>query len=329
MAPTIGGIHHVTAIASDPQRNIDWYTGVLGLRLVKLTVNFDDPGAYHLYYGDWSGSPGTIMTFFTWVGARRGRHGTGQIGEVAFVIPQRSLAWWTGHLIRRGVQYDGPARRFGEQVLSLRDPDGLLIELVASADADDMPGWDGGSVPAEHAVRRFHSVTLWESEREPTTELLTKTLGFAQQREEGAYTRYGVADGKAGALVQVRNIEGFWQGGGGVGTVHHVAWRTPDDQQELQWRAKLAEMGMNVTPQRNRQYFHSIYFREPGGVLFEIATDPPGFTVDEPLEQLGTSLKLPPWFEKDRATIERSLPPVRLPGKAEGTHRVPGLKDEQ
>ena len=316
MTPTIGGIHHVTAIASEPQRNIDWYTGVLGLRLVKLTVNFDDPGAYHLYYGDWSGSPGTIMTFFTWVGAQRGRHGTGQIGEVAFAIPQRSLAWWTGHLIRRGVQYDGPARRFGEQVLSMRDPDGLLIELVASADADDMPGWDGGTVPADHAVRRFHSVTLWENEREATTELLIGTLGFTQQREEGAYTRYGVADGKAGTLVQVRNVAGFWQGGGGVGTVHHVAWRTPDDEQELQWRAKLAEAGANVTPQLDRQYFHSIYFREPGGVLFEIATDPPGFTIDEPVEQLGTSLKLPPWFEKDRAAIERALPPVRLPGVA-------------
>jgi len=321
MAPTIGGIHHVTAIASEPQRNIDWYTGVLGLRLVKLTVNFDDPSAYHLYYGDWSGSPGTIMTFFTWMGARRGRQGTGQIGEVAFAIPQRSLAWWTGHLIRRGVQYDGPTRRFGEQVLSMRDPDGLLIELVASADADDMPGWDGTPkgypVPAEHAIRRFHSVTLWENEREPTAELLTGTLGFTQQREEGAYTRYGVADGKMGALVQVRNAEGFWQGGGGVGTVHHVAWRTPDDEQELQWRDVLSEANMNVTPQLDRQYFHSIYFREPGGVLFEIATDPPGFAIDEPVEQLGTSLQLPSWFEKDRAAIERSLPPVRLPGVGE------------
>lgn len=310
MTNDILGIHHVTAIASDPQRNIDFYTGVLGLRLVKLTVNFDDPSSYHLYYGDWSGSPGTIMTFFAWPHGERGRHGTGQIGEVAFSIPRSSLAFWTGHLIRRGVQYSGPTRRLNEQVLSFRDPDGVLIELVASN--DERPGWEGSPVPAEHAVRGLHSVTLWQEDVARTATFLTNTLGFRLTLEEESFTRFAVGNGGAGALVQIRNVGGFWQGASGVGTVHHVAWRTPTDEQELAWQAALSAAGRNVTPVRDRQYFRSIYFREPGSVLFEIATDQPGFAVDEPVEQLGTQLKLPPWLEARRAELEQSLPPLRL-----------------
>jgi catechol 2,3-dioxygenase-like lactoylglutathione lyase family enzyme len=317
MTTNIIGVHHVTAIASDPQRNVDFYTGVLGLRLVKLTVNFDDPSAYHLYYGDWRGAPGTIMTFFSWPAGRRGRYGTGQIGEVAFTIPRSSLAHWTGRLIRYGVQYTGPTRRFDEQILSFRDPDGLLIELVASAEADGQPGWEGGSAPAEHAVRGLHNVTLWEDEHEQTAQLLTNTLGFTPVGADDTYARYAVGAGGPGALVQVRTVTGFWQGATGVGTVHHVAWRTPDDEQQQQWHDTLDQAGVNVTPVRDRQYFRSIYFREPGGVLFEIATDPPGFAIDEPVEQLGTQLKLPPWLEAQRTELEQVLPPLRLPGAAE------------
>jgi catechol 2,3-dioxygenase-like lactoylglutathione lyase family enzyme len=207
----------------------------------------------------------------------------------------------------------------GEQILSFRDPDGLLIELVASAEAEEQSGWDGGAVPAEHAVRRFQHVTLWEEDREQTRALLIDTLGFRLVGEEGGYTRYAVGDGGPGTLVQVRDVAGFWQGATGVGTVHHVAWRTPDDEQQQQWHDTLAEAGLNVTPQLDRQYFHSIYFREPGGVLFEIATDPPGFAIDEPVEQLGTHLKLPPWLEAQRAELEQVLPPLRLPGVRDST----------
>ena len=317
MEPKIFGIHHVTAIAGNPQQNISFYTGVLGLRLVKVTVNFDDPSTYHLYYGDWSGTPGTIMTFFTWPNAPRGRHGVGQIGEVSFAIPRASLAFWMEHLVLRGVQFSGPTRRFDDQILSFHDPDGLLLELVANEESERQPGWKGGLVPEEHAIRCIHSVTLWEVAQEPTDALLTNQLGFRQAGQEENCIRYAVDDGGPSALLQVRTIPGFWGGVMGVGTVHHVAWRTPNDEQELAWRASLIAAGYNVTPQRDREYFKSIYFREPGGVLFEIATDSPGFTVDEPLEELGTSLKLPPWLEPNRAQIEQALPILRLPGSIE------------
>ncbi len=317
MTAQIPGIHHVTAIASDPQVNVNFYVGMLGLRLIKRTVNFDDPGTYHLYYGDDAGHPGTVMTFFPWPGAPRGQVGTGQVSVTSFSILQGSLGFWQDRFKRYSISFDGPKVRFEEQVLSLSDPDGLPLELVAPAAEDDRQGWTAGSVPGKHAIRGFFGVTLAERGPEEgcgdTTALLTEGLGFRLVREAGNRLRYAMGDGHPGALVDVLCLSGAPRGRIAAGTVHHVAWRTPDDEQQLDWRARLSRHGMDVTPMRDRQYFHSIYFREPGGVLFEIATDPPGFTLDEPPDRLGTGLRLPPWLEPRRDQLERALPPLRLP----------------
>ncbi|GHO86968.1 ring-cleaving dioxygenase [Dictyobacter formicarum] len=311
MQHSLLGIHHVTAITSDPQRNIDFYTGVLGLRLVKVTVNFDDPSSYHLYYGDKEGHPGTILTFFAWPGAPRGRQGTGQINATAFSVPEGSLGYWISYLLERGIKYEGPTARFGEQVLSLRDPDGLVIEIVAHLGEQEPPGWENGAIPAEHAIRGISNVTLWEDDYEQTAHFLTDTLGFRLVSEEQNTFRYELGTGESGTRVDVRNAHGFWRGAVATGTVHHVAWRVATDEAQQKWRELLDARDFNVTPVLDREYFHSIYFPEPGGVLFEIATDPPGFTVNEPVEQLGTRLQLPPWLEAQRSEIERLLPPLR------------------
>jgi glyoxalase family protein len=303
------GIHHVTAITSDMQRNVDFYTGLLGLRLVKVTVNFDDPGAYHLYYGDEIGHPGTILTFFAWPGAPRGRAGTGQLSAVAFTIPQASLDYWSQRLRSGGIQYQGPSTSFGESLLVLHDPDGMAVQLVAHPRARERPGWTGGLVPAEHAIRGIHSVTVWEEGYEHTARHLTETLGFRLVAEEQNVSRYEIGAGWPGALITVRSAPEFLRGTIAAGSIHHVAWRVATDAQQLTWREALSSQGVDVTPILDRQYFHSIYFREPGGVLFEIATDPPGFTIDEPVERLGSQLKLPPWLEPARSEIERVLPP--------------------
>lgn len=317
MSPHLPGIHHVTAIAGDPQQNVDFYVGVLGLRLIKRTVNFDDPGSYHLYYGDATGSPGTIMTFFAWPGAPRGRVGTGQVSVTSYSILQQAIGYWLERLRPHGVRVAGPSARFDEQVLAFEDPDGLPLELIAHAAADGRSGWDGGPVPPEHAIRGFYGVTLAErgSDQgcEHTTALLTEGMGFRLVAESGNRHRFATGDGAPGALVDVLCQSGAPPGQIAAGSVHHVAWRTSDDAQQAAWRRQIAAFGVNVTPVRDRQYFRSIYFREPGGVLFEIATDPPGFTVDEPPERLGTSLKLPPWLEQRRALLERTLLPLRLP----------------
>lgn len=311
------GIHHVTAIASDPQRNLDFYTGVLGLRLVKLTVNFDDPSTYHLYYGNTMGDPGTLLTFFAWPGANQGRRGTGQVGVTAFAIRPASMGYWMERLMRHGVHFvgstPGPVERFDERVIAFSDPDGLLLELVAHPGADALPSWEGGPVPAEHSLRGFHAVTLFEEGFDRTDQLLTGTLGFRSLQQEGALYRYAAAERGPGSLINIRVAPDFWRGVVGVGTVHHVAWRVPDDQAQQTLRRDLDKLGYNVTPVIDRQYFHSVYFREPGGILFEIATDTPGFTIDEPLAELGTNLMLPPRLEPERSQIEQVLPPLRLP----------------
>jgi glyoxalase family protein len=318
MSKDILGIHHVTAIASDPQRNIDFYTGVLGLRLVKLTVNFDDPRSYHLYYGDEVGHPGTIMTFFAWPGVPKGRQGTGQVTVTSFSIPQGSLDYWRERLSQQGVSFTGPTSRFDETILSLQDPDGLALELVAHPQVHHRPAWKEGLVPAEHAIRGVHTVTLSEDGYERTARLLTETLSFRLLGQENNVFRYEVGKGGPGAYVDVRCAPGLRRGHVAAGTVHHVAWRTPDDEHQQTWRETLAGFDLNVTPVMDRKYFHSIYFREPGGVLFEIATDLPGFTVDEPVEQLGTHLELPPWLEPYREELEQVLPPLRLPAAGAG-----------
>jgi glyoxalase family protein len=311
MTPILAGIHHVTMIASDPKANLDFYTGTLGLRLVKLTVNFDSPTVYHLYYGDGLGSPGTILTFFPFPHARRGRQGTGQVAVTALAIAPASLGYWIERLLARGVAYDGPTRRGDEQVLALRDPDGLMLELVTDPSIPLQAAWERGPVPAAHQIRSVHSVQLWVEDAGPTAELLTGPLGFERVAELEDRVRFRTPAGTGTA--DVRGVGGFPRGNGAAGTVHHVAWRTPDDAQQAAWLELLTARGLDVTPVRDRQYFRSIYFREPGGVLYEIATDSPGFTVDESPEELGSSLKLPPWFEPRRQMIEESLPVVRLP----------------
>jgi glyoxalase family protein len=309
----IPGIHHVTAIASDPQRNLDFYTSVLGLRLVKLTVNFDDPGTYHFYFGDEKGQPGTILTFFPWPGARRGRWGNGQVAVTSFSIPDGAIGYWEERLKRNGVTVGQRTHRFDEQALAFVDPDGLQLELVSHADVETNAHWKGGPVPLPYAVRGFHCVTLWEKNHSDTAKLLTDTLGFRLvQQDEQRYRFQATSDGP-GAVVDVLHRPDGERGWGGAGTIHHVAWRTYDDAQQLSWQQKIRGQGVNVTPVRDRQYFNSIYFREPGGVLFEIATDPPGFTLDEPVQELGRRLRLPSWLEPRRAEIEGSLPELSLP----------------
>ncbi len=310
MESSVLGIHHVTAITDDPQRNIDFYSGVLGLRFVKKTVNFDAPDTYHFYYGDDLGHPGTILTFFSWPGSPHGRRGTGQVTTISFSIPETATGYWQERLTRRGINVEGPARRFDEQVLSFTDHERLALELVAHRGADLGSGWTDGPVPVEHSIRGFYGVTLSVASYEQTTALLTDLLGFRQLGEQGQRTRFAVGDAGRGTLVDLLNLPNERRGLDSIGTVHHVAWRTASDEWQLQWQHKLREAGLNVTPVMDRVYFHSIYFREPSGVLFEIATDPPGFTIDESPRELGTHLMLPPWLESARPALEQHLPPV-------------------
>lgn len=312
MNPSIPGIHHVTAITADAQKNIDFYCGVLGLRLVKLTVNFDDPGSYHLYYGGELGRPGTIMTFFAWPGAYRGRVGPPQATATSFAVPEGALEFWSERLKGHDLEARPSVTRFGEQVIGFADPDGMGLEIVAAA----QPGGQtltSGPVPAENAIRGFHGVTLSEEGYENTAKLLTDAMGFRADGSEGNCFRYRAATGEFASVVDLLCVPDGRHGGMGAGVVHHVAFRTPDDEQQGAWRAKIARLGYNVSPVMDRVYFHSIYFREPGGVLFEIATDVPGFTADQLAEELGSKLVLPPWLEPRRSELERVLPRLRLP----------------
>jgi len=309
-AMSVNGIHHVTAIAGDAQANVDFYAGVLGLRLVKRTVNFDDPLSYHLYYGTEMGAPGTILTFFAWPNAYGGQVGSGQVNATALSVPEDALGWWRERFKTMQVAHDLPLKRFGEEVLSFQDNDGMRLELVAAN--DDRPAWKGGGVPEEVAIRGVHGVTAHEEGYERTAALLTETLRFAQVGQEGNRFRFRAAGGDYGMIDVVCTPDGP-RSRGGAGAVHHIAWRTPSDLDQLSWRKTLASAGMNVSTVLDRQYFHSIYFREPSGVLFEIATDGPGFATDEPKEKLGESLKLPPWLEGAREQIEAGLEPFTPP----------------
>jgi glyoxalase family protein len=307
---TSAGIHHVTAICSDPRKNVVFYTSGLGLRLVKKTVNFDDPGTWHLYYGDETGRPGTALTFFAWDQSSPGRNGNGMATETAFLIPEGSLGYWAHRLVAQDIAHDAPEKRFGESVLPLRDPDGMRLALVAVKGADQLPGWSNGEVPAEHAIRGFHGVTLMVDAGERTAQVLTGAFGFRADRREGNLARFRADGGPLGQVVDVRTAEGFLAGRQGAGSVHHVAFRAADDAAQAQMAATLAAEGLHPTDQRDRCYFRSVYFKEPGGVLFEIATDKPGFTLDEPKETLGSAIKLPPWYESRRAEIVAALPPL-------------------
>jgi glyoxalase family protein len=306
------GIHHITAIAGDPQRNLDFYAGLLGMRLIKLTVNFDDPTTYHLYYGDETGRPGSILTFFPWPRGQRGRQGTGQAVVVAFAIPSSSLGFWLERLLTHQVKYEGPVRRFEQQVLAFSDPDGLLLELVTVSHLDE-PGWADGPVPPEHAIRKLHGTTIWEDRDLGSTEFLERTLGFVPAGEDAGLHRFESRNNSGASTIYFRRAPGFWRGAGGVGTVHHIAFRAASDEAQLEKRAEIEAQGLAITPVIDREYFHSVYFHEPGGVLFEIATDGPGFMVDEPLEELGSHLKLPPMYEPIRSQLQALLPPLTLP----------------
>ena len=317
MENKIRGLHHITAIASDPQRNLDFYVGLLGLRFVKRTVNFDDPGSYHFYFGDRRGTPGTILTFFPWPGARRGIRGTGQIEATAFAISPDSIRYWLERLKQQHVAAERTSTRFGEEVIRLIDPDGLLIELIAVAagvSPANIEPWPQSPVPAEHAIQGFHSVSAALEGYERTARLLTESFGYRLVDESGSRFRFASPDESTpGRIVDLLCQPDTAMGRVAAGSVHHIAFRAKDEDEQLRWREHLVDLGYNVTPVIDRTYFHSIYFREPGGVLFEIATDPPGFTSDEKVEELGTHLRLPAWMESSRSEIEQILPRIQVP----------------
>lgn len=312
MTLATSGLHHVTAIAGNPQHNAEFYLRTLGLRLVKTTINFDAPDTYHLYYGDEAGQPGTLLTFFPFGQVPPGRRGTGQATTTAFSVPERSLGWWQQHLRASGVDVGEIIERDGEHGLTFHDPDGLELSLVAHPQGDPRAPWDNGIIPPEHGIRGLHSVTV-STANEGGTVAMLEELGLHHTGRDGNRLRFAAGDGGPGELVDVvvdpRSPQGLVAGG----TVHHVAWRAPDEATQQQWRNELVERGARVTAVLDRQYFRSIYFREPGGTLLEIATDQPGFAVDEPLLELGRALKLPPWLEPNREQIAATLPKLSLP----------------
>jgi glyoxalase family protein len=341
------GIHHITAIARNPQRNVDFYSGVLGLRLVKLTVNFDDPTTYHLYYGDSLGHPGTILTFFPWSEAPKGYRGTGQVTTISFLIPPGSIDYWTDRLKRNHISFVGPSKRFSDEFISFPDPDGLMLELISPSSNNfqspqqqqllpDNNVWKESPITPEHAIRGFHSATLSEEGYERTASLLADIMGFklvvkdnkesrfrfesvvqknrSQQEQEEEEARGGITTPSIGSIVDVVCQPDISRGYVGIGTVHHIAWRAANDEHQLELRERIIkEAHLNPTPVIDRTYFHSVYFREPGGILFEIATDPPGFAIDQRPEDLGNRLMLPEWLEPVRGRLEQLLPLIKLP----------------
>jgi len=313
MTPSVHGIHHVTAIAGDAQENLNFYTGVMGMRLVKKSVNQDAPDTYHLFYADAAGTPGTDLTFFPWPQMGLGRLGTGLTVEVPLAVPSGSLPFWKERFDRHGVAYDEVELRFGETTLPFRDPHGLPLALVETADERPFVPWEQSPVPPEHQVRGMHAVRLWERRLAPTEALLSGRMGFTLLGTENGWRRYGAEGGGSGKLVELREMPGERSGTWGTGCVHHVAWRVQDTDEEMALAGVLAGAGLQPTPQIDRFWFKSVYFREPGGTLFELATDGPGFARDEDPDQLGESLILPPWLERYRGDIAAALPPLVKP----------------
>jgi glyoxalase family protein len=307
------GIHHLSAIVDDPQENIDFYTKVLGLRLVKQTVNYDDPSTYHFYFGDEQGRPGTLVTFFPWPGARGGSRGTGQISAFAFAVPFGALAFWQQQLSEIGWRFGGPEERAGELVLSFYDPAGLLIELLERPTERRGSASPIAGVPLEAAITGLHGVTLTVASLEPSAAFLTERLGFRPLEGDAERARYAVGEGEDTAVVTLVARPDVPRGQLVAGSVHHVAWRVADEATLMAWRGALEAQDVSVTPVRDRYYFRSVYFNEPGGVVFELATDGPGFARDESPTALGARLMLPPWLEPRREEIARRLPPVTFP----------------
>ncbi len=310
MSTPVNGLHHITAICSDVTRNMEFYTRVLGQRFVKKSVNQDDPGTYHLYYGDYAGSPGTILTFFPWAGLRRGRPGSGQAYATGYSVPAGSLPFWKKRFAELKVESASIENRFNDAVLPFFDTDGLRLELVATAETDSRPPAPSKEVPADKAIRGFHSSTLGLTDPAATATVLTGSMGYRQIASAGHRTRYAGGPGGPGTFVDLLIDPALPRGLNGAGTIHHVAFRVPDDATQKAAREALLESGLQVSPVIDRAYFKSIYYREPGGVLFEIATDRPGFAIDEPVETLGSRLSLPPHLEPHRAEIEAALPKI-------------------
>ena len=312
MPENVPGIHHVTAITTDVQSCVDFYVTVLGLRFIKQTVNFDVPDTYHIYFGDLVGSPGTAMTFFGWPHLPWGPQGNGQVGAVGFAVPEASLGRWSDRLRSLGVEHRR-LERFGREVLALEDPDRIGLELVGDASDERWQPWPDSPVAEADQVRGFHGVTLFAAEEEPSARFLTQAMGFRESERAAGRVQYETGQGGPDSVLDLVVDPHRVRGEETTGTVHHVAWRARDDGHEVAWREALVAGGATVTPVIERKYFRSIYFREPGGTLFEIATDQPGFTVDEPVEALGSGLQLPAWHEDRRASLKINLPPIAVP----------------
>ncbi|KRE53606.1 ring-cleaving dioxygenase [Paenibacillus sp. Soil522] len=308
MTTQTAGIHHITAFVRNAQITADFYAGVLGLRLIKKTINFDAPEVYHLYFGNEIGSPGTIITFFPWENSRKGKVGGGQVGYTTYVVPADAFDFWRERLAKLNVTFTQTSR-FGEQYLQFADPDGLLLEIAAREQGAESK-WAFGGIPASKAVKGFGGAILYSTAPAQTAELLVNVMGLEKVGQEGAYARFK-ATGDLGNLIDV-NVDSMEPGHGGAGTVHHIAWRAKDDAEHALWRSHVESNGFQPTPIVDRQYFKAIYFREAGGILFEIATDPPGFARDEEPARLGEKLMLPEWYEGHRTQIEQLLSPFEI-----------------
>ncbi|WP_292010657.1 ring-cleaving dioxygenase [Chryseobacterium sp.] len=307
MENRILGLHHITAIADNAKRNLDFYTQVLGVRLVKKTVNFDDPGTYHFYFGNENGTPGTILTFFPWEGIGKGTNGSGLATHIGYSVPKGSLGFWKDRLKSFNVNVQ-ESEIFGEKVISITDPDGLQLQFTEAQNEDLRKVWTTEDIKEENALKGFHNVTLTLKKAEPTIKVLTDILGYDLQKQDGGRYRFETSAIETANLIDIIENEKVPAGRNAAGTNHHIAFRVKDDNILMEYREKVLSAGLSITPKVDRDYFYSLYFREPGGVLFEIATDNPGFTVDEPLHELGSSLKLPKQYEGVREKIEGVLP---------------------
>jgi glyoxalase family protein len=302
------GLHHITAIAGSAKRNYEFYTQVLGLRFIKKTVNFDDPGTYHFYFGDEVGTPGTILTFFPWEGITKGRQGTGMPSEIGYSVPKGALAFWRERLTNNDVQITDSGKRFGEEYLSFEDPDGLPLAMIVAEVNDQRAGWETAEINASVATKGFHSISLSLRSTTETARVLADIFDYTLAKQDGNRYRYVTAAVKNAGIVDLVEMPSMGRGINAGGTIHHVAFRVKEEKVLMHYRKKVLSHGLNITPKIDRNYFFSLYFREPGGVLFELATDNPGFSVDEPIHELGTHLKLPPQYEDSRAEIEKALP---------------------
>lgn len=307
MENRILGLHHITAIANNAKRNLDFYTDVLGQRLVKKTVNFDDPGTYHFYFGDEKGTPGSILTFFPWEGIGQGQNGSGMATHIGYAVEKGAFDFWKERLTSKGIAY-GEDEIFGEKLISLKDPDGLQLQIIEASDKDVRQGWITKEIESSVSLKGFHNVTLSLNHAQLTSKVLTDLLGYELKKQEGDRYRFETSTVDSANIVDVIENRNLPKGRGAAGTNHHIAFRVKDDTILMEIREKILSAGLQITPKIDRDYFYSLYFREPGGVLFELATDNPGFTRDEALEELGSGLKLPKQYEGYRSEIEERLP---------------------